>query len=124
MVGGAYGEAHPHQASDQVPAAAMPPPHTPDAGLPAGRRGLPGLAVRRRYPVPVLAVSTAAVMAYSLLGYVNGAALLAPAVALFAVANPVTAPRALAIAAVTLAARADGGGAPGNPFGPTGGGFI
>ena len=36
------------------------------------------LAWRRRYPVAVLAVAAAAVTAYSLLGYVNGAAVLAP----------------------------------------------
>ena len=36
------------------------------------------LAWRRRYPVTVLAVSIAAVTIYTLLGYVNGAALTRP----------------------------------------------
>ena len=44
------------------------------------------LAWRRRWPVAVLVVSTAAVTAWTLLGYVNGAVLLAPTVALYAVA--------------------------------------
>jgi hypothetical protein len=48
-----------------------------------------GLALiwRHRFPLPVLAVSTAAVVAFSLLGYVNGAAPLLPAAAIWAVAR-------------------------------------
>src|SRR5258706_1723801 len=62
------------------------------------------LAWRSRWPVAVLTVSTAAVLGYTLLGYVNGAALLAPAAAVYALATHVSARRALAISGVTLVA--------------------
>ena len=50
----------------------------------------------------MLAVSAAAVTVYSLLGYVNGAALLAPVLALYAVATQVSARRAVIAAVATL----------------------
>ena len=50
---------------------------------------------RNRWPAAVLAVSTAAVLGYTLLGYVNGAALLAPAAAVYAVATKVSVRQAL-----------------------------
>jgi len=81
------------------------------------------LAGRRRYPLAVLAVSTSAVAAYSLLGYVNGAALLLPTVALFAAARAAGVRQAIAAAGVTLVVLM-GATAAGNPFGPFGGGFT
>ena len=71
----------------------------------------------------MLAVSTAAVTAYSLLGYVNGAALLAPIIALYAVATQRSArwsiPAGLVTVGVLMAATAAG-----NPFGQiSAGGF-
>jgi signal transduction histidine kinase len=77
---------------------------------------------RNRHPVVVLAVTTAAVIAYTLLGYENGTALLVPSVALYAVA--VTSPLGQAIAyavgatVVLMAATAAV-----NPLGHFGGGF-
>jgi signal transduction histidine kinase len=73
--------------------------------------------------VPVLAVSTAAVTAYTALGYVNGAVLLAPPIALYAVAVKVTPPRAIACAAATMAALMAASAAA-DPFGMTAGGFY
>ena len=121
ILAGSYGEAHPTQPSDKV-LSGHPVPHTPAAAfLLVAVAGL-ALAWRRRYPVPVLCVSTAAVVTYSLLGYVNGAALLAPAVALYTVTSTVTTRRAVAWAAVTLVALTASTAAA-NPFGPAGGGF-
>jgi signal transduction histidine kinase len=82
------------------------------------------LAGRYRWPVSVLTISTAAVTAYTALGYVNGAALLAPIVALYAVATKVTTRRAIACAAATLTVLMAATAA-NNPLGhPTGGGFY
>jgi signal transduction histidine kinase len=73
--------------------------------------------------VPVLAVSTAAVTAYTALGYVNGAVLLAPPIALYAVAVKVTPHRAIACAAATMAVLMAASAAA-DPFGMTAGGFY
>jgi signal transduction histidine kinase len=62
-------------------------------------------------------------MAYSLLGYENGSALMAPAIALYLVAETRPLVPALAAAIVTFAALASAT-IPANPFGPTGGAFI
>jgi signal transduction histidine kinase len=81
------------------------------------------LAWRRRRPVQVLAVSTAAVTLYSLLGYVNGAALIAPVIAVYTVATRGTVRRAIVAAALTLAVLMTAT-AVRNPFGHiSGGGF-
>src|SRR5262249_49843973 len=97
--------------------------HTPLAALLLVAIAGLALAWRRRYPVTVLAVSTAAVVAYTLLGYVNGAALLAPILALYAVATQVSVRRAVVAATVTVAALMASTAAR-NPFGHiTGGGF-
>jgi signal transduction histidine kinase len=118
-----YGEAHPSQKSDLAAFHGHHVPHTPNAALLLVAAACLVLALKRRYPVTVLAVSTAALVTYSALGYVNGAALLAPAIALFAVAQVVPVRRALALAAVTLLALMAATGAA-NPFGTTGGGFF
>jgi signal transduction histidine kinase len=82
------------------------------------------LAGRNRWPAGVLAVSTAAVSAYSLLGYVNGAALLAPVIALYYAATYLSFRRACAVAAATMTALLAATAA-NNPFPhPTGGGFV
>jgi signal transduction histidine kinase len=122
IVAGAYGEAHPTQVSDQV-IGGHPVPHTPAAAfLLVVAAGLV-LAWRRRYPVPVLAASGVLVCVFSLLGYVNGSALLLPTVALYTAAAAVSARRAVVVAAITLVVLL-GCTAIGNPFGPTGGGII
>ena len=61
------------------------------------------LAGRHRYPVPVLAVSAAPWSRLLPLGYVNGAAVLLPAVALYTVAtDAVACAGPSAAAAITL----------------------
>ncbi len=118
---GAYGEAHPSQPNDKL-VSGHPIPHTPTAAfLLVAAAGLV-LAWSRRYPVAVLAVSTAAVVSFSLLGYVNGAALLLPTAALYAMARTGSVRRAVGAAAVTLVALMTATAA-GNPFGVAGGGF-
>ena len=123
LLAGSYGEAHPSQQSDKAVFRHHPIPHMPDAALLLVIVACLVLALKRRYPVLVLVVSTAAVVAYSALGYVNGAALVAPAVALYAAAQAVPVRRALALAALTLVALMTATGAA-NPFGTTGGGFY
>jgi signal transduction histidine kinase len=120
-VGGAYGEAHPGQVSDQLPADSAAA-HTPDAALALVAVASLVLAVRYRWPRVVLTVSAGAVTVYSLLGYVNGAAVLAPVVALYTLATRLPARRALAWG-VLITAVLMGATAANNPFGPTGAGF-
>lgn len=121
-VGGSYGEAHPQNPVDRN-LNGHPVPHTPDAAFVlVGVAGL-ALLLRRSRPRTALVVSIAAVLAYTALGYVNGSALLLPAVALYSVAVRVPARQALAwglgTAAVLMAATGYS-----SPFGSvTGGGF-
>jgi signal transduction histidine kinase len=122
LVAGSYGEAHPTTPSNQV-INGHPVPHTPDAAYILVAVACLVLAFRRRWPAAVLVTSTVAVAVYSLLGYVNGAALLAPAAALYALASQVSARRAIAWTAGMLIVLLPAG-ASGNPFGPTGGGFY
>jgi signal transduction histidine kinase len=64
------------------------------------------------------------VVSFTLLGYVNGAALVAPALALYAVAAEVSVRRAVLLAAATLVVLMTATGAV-NPFGHiSGGGFV
>ena len=123
LVLGSYGEAHPNQPSDVAVFRHHHIPHMPDVALLLVAVACLVLAVRRRYPVAALAVSAGAIATYSLLGYVNGASLLAPAIALFTVAQEVSWRRALLLAAGTLALLMTSTGLA-NPFGPTGGGFY
>ena len=124
LLAGSYGEAHPTQQSDLAQFRGRLVPHTPDAAMLLVAAACLVLAVKRRYPVTVLLVSTAAVVAYSALGYVNGSVLLAPPIALFTVAQSVPLRRALPLAGLTLAALMTATGAA-SPFGsPTGGGFY
>ncbi len=81
------------------------------------------LAWRRRYPVPVLAVSLSCVVVYSLFGYVNGTALLDVMIALYTVATVVPSRHAVLAAAVTLVTLLAATAA-NNPFTPLGGGFF
>ena len=119
---GAYGEAHPTNKADIV-LNGHHVPHTPDPALLLVALAALVLAGRRRYPVAVLVISTAAVSAYSLLGYVNGAALLSPTVALYTVALTAPLQEALTAALATLVALMTATGIA-NPFGITGGGFF
>ena len=70
---GAYGEAHPGQPTDKI-VNGHPVPHTPAAAFALVAVAGLVLAGRRRWPAAVLAISAAAVAAYSLLGYEIGRA--------------------------------------------------
>jgi signal transduction histidine kinase len=119
---GAYAEAHPRQLADKIPAGTAAA-HTPTAAIGLVAVASLVLAVRHKWPVAVLVTSVSAVAAYSLLGYVNGAALLAPTAALYAVASVVPLRKALSWTAATLVVLL-GATAARNPFGVTGAGFF
>lgn len=119
---GSYGEAHPTNKADAV-LNGHHVPHTPNAALLLVVLAALVLAARRRHPIAVLVISTAAVCVYSVLGYVNGAALLSPTVALYTVAVAASLQEALIAALATLVAPMTATGI-GNPFGITGGGFF
>ncbi len=119
---GSYGEGNPKSVSDLDQFRGQPVPH-PTAALTLVAVACLVLAWRRRFPVTVLAVSVTAVAVYSLLGYVNGAVLIAPVLAVYAVASQVSVRRAVAAAALTLAVLMAVTAA-NNPFGHiSGGGF-
>jgi signal transduction histidine kinase len=120
-VAGAYAEAHPRQVSDQIPAGTSAA-HTPTAALLLVV--LAGLVLigRNQWPLAVYAVSVGAVTLYSALGYVNGAALLLPAVAVYTLATKVMPLRAIGWAALAIAGLMTATGL-NNAFGPTGGDF-
>ncbi len=115
LVGGSYGEGNPNQPTDLAQFRNHAVPH-PTGALALVAVACLVLAWRRRYPVTVLAVSTTAVAVYSLLGYVNGASLIAPVLAVYAVASQVSAWRAVPLAVATLAVLMSATGA-NNPFG-------
>ncbi len=120
---GAYGEAHPTSFSAVVVSGKYHVPNTPNVALLLVAAASLVLAGRRRYPLTVLAVSTVAVVTYSLLGYENGASLLAPTLALYSVAVVTTTRQATIAGAATLVALM-AASAVNNPFGPTGGGYY
>jgi signal transduction histidine kinase len=120
-VAGAYGEAHPSTPGTYF-TGSHHLPHTPDAALLLVVLGGAVLAWRRRYPRLVVAVATAATVAYTLPGYENGVVLLLPAIGLVTIATQGTVRQAVAwgaaVTAVLMAATWVN-----NPLGATGGGF-
>jgi signal transduction histidine kinase len=118
----AYGEAHPTDPSRYF-TGGHHLPHTPDAALLLVAAAGVVLAWRQRYPRAVLCLSTAAVVSYSLLGYVNGVALLLPAVAMGTLAAVLPVRRAV-VWAVAVTAVLMGATAANNPLGATSGGFV
>jgi YD repeat-containing protein len=122
LLAGSYYEAHPSSPNDKL-ISGHHVPYTPGPALLLVVAACVVLAAKRRYPLTVLAISTAAVVTYSALGYVNGAALLAPAIALYMVAQAVPVREALLAATATLIALGVATVAA-NPFGPLGGGAL
>jgi signal transduction histidine kinase len=120
-VAASYGEAHP-----TTPGAYFTGghhlPRTPTVALLLVVLGGAALAWRQKYPRLVVCVATAATVAYTLPGYVNGVALLLPAVGLVTVATrfPVrqSVAWATAVTVVLMAATAAN-----NPLGRYSGGF-
>ncbi len=121
-VGGSIGESYPIQHSDRVVQGHLTPAAPWSAYLLVGVAALV-LGWRRRYPLAVLAVSVATVVGYTSLGYVNGAALLAPAVALYTIALAAPARHTLLAGLVTLVALGTVT-AIANPLGTFGGTFT
>jgi signal transduction histidine kinase len=118
----AYGEAHPQDPSRYF-TGPHHLPHTPDAALLLVAAAGIVLAWRHQYPRTVLCLSTAAVVVYSLLGYVNGVALLLPAVAMGTLAAVLPIRRAV-MWAVAFTAVLMGATAANNPLGAINGGFV
>jgi signal transduction histidine kinase len=81
------------------------------------------LAWRRRYPSAVLGVSLTCVVVYTVLGYVNGAALLDVMIALYTLASVVRGRQAVIAGAVTLVSLM-GAMTLFDPFRPAGGSFF
>jgi signal transduction histidine kinase len=98
---GAYGEAHPSTLAYFKRGQHLP--HTPLVALVLVAVACLALIWRQRWPVPVLGVSVAATTIYTLLGYVNGAVLVAPMIALYTVASLSSIRRAVAYGLGTLA---------------------
>ena len=116
---GSYGEAHPSTTAYFQGGHHLP--HTPTAALILVAVACLALAWRRRWPVAVLGVSVAAATIYTLLGYVNGAVLVAPMIALYTVAAQTNVRQAVAYGLGTLAVLGLASIAV-NPLGPFGGG--
>jgi len=118
----AYGEAHPTDPARYF-TGSHHLPHTPDAAFLLVVLAGAVLAWRHLYPLQVMVISTAAVVAFSLLGYVNGVALLLPAVALGTAAAMWPIRRSVAWAVATTLMLM-GATAANNPLGAIGGGFV
>jgi signal transduction histidine kinase len=123
LVWAEYAEEHPDQLSDQMALANHHGPGMPAAALLLVAFAGIVLAWRARYPRLVLCCSAGAVVVFALLGYVAGAALLLPAVALGTLSRLLPVWRAVAwaivVTVVMMAATAVN-----NPFGTYGGGWI
>jgi len=84
VVYGSVREAHPSRAASQAPGG-IPVPPWPVYGLVVAASLV--LVVRRRHPLAAVSASTGLVCAYAAGGYVDGAALVAPAVGLYHLAT-------------------------------------
>jgi signal transduction histidine kinase len=118
---GAYGEAHPSTLAYFKKGQHLP--HTPLVAFVLVAVACLALIWRQRWPVPVLGVSVAAATIYTLLGYINGAVLVAPMIALYTVATLSSIRRAVAYGLGTLAVLGLASMAV-NPLGRFGGGVV
>jgi signal transduction histidine kinase len=119
---GSLGEGRPTPQFDK-PAAGQHIPHVGAAAAVLVLVSALALIWRRRAPVTVLAVSLTAVVAYTCLGYVNGAAMLNPIVALYAVAVACPIRWAIALSLLTMTSLMAASAAF-DPLGATNGGFV
>lgn len=119
-VAGSAGESHPSQTSDQPPTGVHIA--APTAAYLLVAVSALALIWRRRRPVVVLAVSLGAALLYTCLGYEDGAVLINPLFALYAVAVSVPTATAIGLSVITMLSL----GAANVAFGPfgTGGGFF
>lgn len=120
-VAGSAGESHPNQKFDQLPTGQIHP--APAAAYLLVAASALALIWRRRHPIPVLAVSLSAALIYTCLGYFDGAVIINPMFALYAVAVAVPPRRAIALSVLTMLSLM-GANAAFDPLGTTGGGFI
>jgi len=118
---GAYGEAHPSTTAYFHGGHHLP--RTPAAAFILVGVACLVLAWRRRWPVAVLGVSVAAATTFTLLGYLNGAVLVAPMIALYTVASFTSIRRAVGYGIATLVVLGSASIAV-NPLGRFGGGVV
>lgn len=119
---GSLGESNPDHGPGGLPVGQHVPAAAPAAYLLLAAAAV-ALAWRRRQPVAVLGVTTGCVLVYTCLGYVNGAALVIPVLALYAVAAAAPTRRAVGLALATMTALM-GASAAFDPLGATSGGFV
>jgi signal transduction histidine kinase len=117
IVLGSLGESYPTNAADQLPADGRPAPWP--AYLLVASAGL-ALAWRHRWPIGVWAFTVVTVSLYSVLGYVYGAALIAPTIALYTAVSLSRTRRAIVLSTVSIVILMIVGGVLG-PYGPLGG---
>ena len=117
VVLGSLGESYPTNRADQLPPDATPAPWP--AYLLVAAAGI-ALAWRRRWPVGVWAFTVVTVSVYSMLGYVYGAALIAPTIALYTAVSLGRTRRAVVLGTVSIVVLMAVGGLLG-PYPPLGG---
>jgi signal transduction histidine kinase len=114
VVYGSIGEAYPTNPADLLPAGTIPPPWP--AYLLVGAAGV-ALLWRHRWPVTVWAFTVVTVSVYALSGYVYGAALVAPTIALYTAVSVSRTWRAVVLGTISIVALLAVGWSPG-PFPP------